>query len=289
MRRKITASVLLALAFLVPATSAAAQTGSPGLTATSCQAVVYEDIRELVTVDLDTATDTEVRVLANQILAAAVADSLTMLPGRLQARLDGTADDLRAFLTTNLRTTWSTDLRIAVNQTMPNAGANVQAAAQEALDNGTIDALLAYLNHGLYIARALDAGSLKLYADIRELVTVDLDTASDTEVRVLANQILAAAVADSLTMLPGRLQARLDGTADDLRAFLKTNLRTTWSTDLRIAVNRTMPNAGANVQAAAQEALDNGTIDAFLAYLNHGLYVARALDCTYQPAASASA
>ncbi|WP_410812206.1 hypothetical protein [Micromonospora sp. 067-2] len=251
--------------------------------------VVYTDIRELVTVDLDTASDTEVRVLANQILAAATANSLTTLPGRIQARLDGSAKDLRAFLKTNLQTSWSTDLRIAVNRTMPNAGVNVQAAAQAALDNGTIDALLAYLNHGLYIARALDSGSLKLYTDIRPLVTVDLDTASDTEVRVLANQILAAATANSLTTLPGRIQARLDGSAKDLRAFLKTNLQTSWSTDLRIAVNRTMPNAGVNVQAAAQAALDNGTIDVLLAYLNHGLYIARALDCTSQPAAAASA
>jgi hypothetical protein len=32
------------------------------------------------------------------------------------------------------------------------------------------------------------------------------------------------------------------------------------------------------VQTAAQEALDDGAIDTFLTYLNHGLYVARALD-----------
>ncbi|MFG1842832.1 ALF repeat-containing protein [Micromonospora sp. NPDC049175] len=287
MRLKIAAGVLLALAFLAPATSAVAQTRSTVLTETSCQATVYTDIRELVTVDLDTASDTEVRVLANQIMAAAVRDSLTTLPGRIQAGLDGTADDLRAFLKTGLRISWTTDLRIAANRTMPNAGDNVRAAAQVALDNGTIDALLTYLNHGLYIARALDAGSLKLFADIRELVTVDLDTASDTEVRVLANQIMAAAVRDSLTTLPGRIQAGLDGTADDLRAFLKTGLRISWTTDLRIAANRTMPNAGDNVRAAAQVALDNGTIDALLTYLNHGLYVARALDCVYQPAASA--
>ncbi|MEU4474943.1 cell wall anchor protein [Micromonospora sp. NPDC023888] len=280
MRRKISVGILLALAFLVPATPAVAQTRSSGLTETSCEAIVYEDIRELVTVDLDTASDTEVRVLANQIMSAAVADSLTVLPGRIQARLDGTANDLRAFLKTSLQTTWNTDLRIAANRTMPNAGANVHAAAQEALDNGTTDVLLAYLNHGLYIARALDSGSLKLYTDIRELVTVDLDTASDTEVRVLANQIMSAAVADSLTVLPETIQARLDGTASDLRAFLKTSLQTTWTIDLRIGANRTMPNAGANVQAAAQEALDNGTTDVLLAYLNHGLYIARALDCT---------
>jgi hypothetical protein len=260
MRWKIPAGVLVTLALLIPAVSAVAQAESSGLH--------------------ETSSDTDVRVLANQILAAAKADSLTTLPGRLQARLDGTADDLRAFLKTKLQTAWSIDLRIAVNQTMTNAGSNVKAAAQEALDNGTVDASLAYLNDGLYVARALDSGSFKAYADIRELVTIDLDAASDTDVRVLANQILAAAKADLLTTLPGRLQARLDGTADDLRAFLKTKLQTAWSIDLRIAVNQTMTNAGSNVKAAAQEALDNGTVDASLAYLNHGLYLARALDCT---------
>jgi flagellar motor switch/type III secretory pathway protein FliN len=269
----------MALALLIPAVPAVAQTGSAGSNETTCQTVVYADIRELVTIDLDTASDTDVRVLANQILAAATADSLTILPGRLQVRLAGTADDLRAFLKTNVQSVWSTDLRIAVNQTITGAGANVQAAAQAALDDGTIDAFLAYLNDGLYVARALDSGSLKTYADIRELVTIDLDTASDTDVRVLANQILAVATADSLTILPGRLQVRLAGTADDLRAFLKTNVQSVWSTDLRIAVNQTITGAGANVQAAAQAALDDGTIDAFLAYLNDGLYVARALDC----------
>ena len=128
-------------------------------------------------------------------------------------------------------------------------------------------------------------------ADIRELVTIDLDTASDTDVRVLANQILAAARADLLTTLPGRLQTRLDGTADDLRAFLKTQLQWVWSTDLRIRVNQTMAaSTGTNVRAAAQAALDNGTIDVFLAFLNDGLYIARALDdCAARPAASASA
>ncbi|MEU7586883.1 ALF repeat-containing protein [Micromonospora sp. NPDC049230] len=287
MRLKIAAGILLALAFLAPATSAVAQTRSPGLTGTSCRAIVYTDIRELVTVDLDTASDTEVRVLANQIMAAAVRDSLTTLPGRIQVGLDGSADDLRAFLKTGLRVAWTTDLRIAANQTMSKGGENVRAAAQVALDNGTIDVLLTYLNHGLYIARALDAGSLKLFTDIRALVTVDLDTASDTEVRVLANQIMAAAVRESLTTLPGRIQVGLDGSADDLRAFLKTGLRVAWTTDLRIAANQTMSKGGENVRAAAQVALDNGTIDVLLTYLNHGLYVARALDCVYQPAASA--
>ena len=157
MRWKVPASVLLALSLLVPATSAVAQTGSSGLDATSGPTVVvYTDVRGLVTIDLASASDSEVRLLANQIMAAAVANSLVTLPGKVQARLDGTADDLRAFLRASLLAYWSTDLRIAANRTMPNAGVNVRAAAQAALDDGTVDAFLAYLNGGLYLARALD-------------------------------------------------------------------------------------------------------------------------------------
>jgi LPXTG-motif cell wall-anchored protein len=160
-RSRITAGVLLSLALLVPAAPAAAHTASPGLNE-ACQTVerkVYKDIRQLVTIDLDTASNIKVRLLANQIMAAAKANSLTNLPGRMQERLDGTADDLRAFLKTTVWTVWSTDLRLAVDQTTTGAGANVKAAAQTTLDEGTIDALLAYLNDGLYVARARDCAS----------------------------------------------------------------------------------------------------------------------------------
>ena len=161
MRWSVPACVLMALAFLVPAAQAVAEPGSPVLNQ-ACQPVerkVYKDIRELVTIDLDTASDTDVRVLANQILSVARAESLTGLPTRIQERLDGSADDLRAFLKTNLLTVWTVDLRVAVVQTLPGAGPNVNTAAQTVLDNPTIDGYLAYLNDGLYVARALDCAS----------------------------------------------------------------------------------------------------------------------------------
>ena len=161
MRSRIPAGVLLSLALLIPAAPAAAHAASPRPNG-ACQTAerkVYKDIRELVTIDLDTAPATDVRLLANQILAAANADSLLTLAGRMQERLDGTADDLRAFLKTNMRATWSTDLRVAVNQVVTGAGAHVKAAGQKVLDDGTIDALLAFLNDGLYVARAQDCAT----------------------------------------------------------------------------------------------------------------------------------
>src|SRR4051794_20427446 len=135
MRWNMSAGVLVALVFLIPAAPAMAQNEQRGLNEI-CQLVerkVYKDIRELVTIDLDTATDVEVRVLANQILAVANAESLPVLPGAMQARLDGTADDLRAFLKAGVQNAWSTDLRVSVVRTLTGAGTNVKAAAQKVL------------------------------------------------------------------------------------------------------------------------------------------------------------
>jgi hypothetical protein len=160
MRWKISASVLLVLALLIPASTAVAQTGSTRLDETTCQAVVYTDIRGLFVIDLDTASDLEIRMLANRISSVAGAESLTGLYGAVQELLrNGSPDEIRAFLREGWRTHWTMDLRVTVLRTLgdPDAGANVRAAAQEALDDGSIDTFLTYLNHGLYVARALDA------------------------------------------------------------------------------------------------------------------------------------
>ena len=161
MRWKIPAGALVALAFLIPAAPAAAHSASPGLNE-ACQTVerkIYKDIRELVTIDLDTANVGQLRLLAYQILAEAEAESLPTLPDAIQERLNGTSDDLRAFLKARMQDLWTADLRISVGRAMTSGGANVKAAAQDALDDGTDDALLAYLNNGLYDARALDCAS----------------------------------------------------------------------------------------------------------------------------------
>ncbi|MEU4221077.1 LPXTG cell wall anchor domain-containing protein [Actinoplanes sp. NPDC026623] len=160
MRWKMSAGVLVVLALVIPAAPAMAQTG-PGLDA-ACQTVertVFKDLRELVTIDLDTATDTEVRVLADQILAEVKAESLPVLSPALQEGLDGTEDDLRAFLKTGMPKAWYAALRVSVTRTLVDAGTHVKAAAGAALDDGDTDTLLAYLNEGLYAARALDCAS----------------------------------------------------------------------------------------------------------------------------------
>ncbi|MGC4809063.1 PT domain-containing protein [Micromonospora sp. DT228] len=161
MRWKFPAGALIALAFLVPAAPAMAQANAPGLDA-ACQTVerkVYKDIRELVTIDLDTATDEQLQLLAAQILHRANVEKLPGLSKAIQERLRGTREELRAYLKTGVLEDWLTALRISVGQTMTGAGPNVKAAAQDVLDEQAVDAYLAYLNEGLYAARAEDCKS----------------------------------------------------------------------------------------------------------------------------------
>ncbi|MEU7572878.1 LPXTG cell wall anchor domain-containing protein [Micromonospora sp. NPDC049240] len=161
MRWKLSAGVLVALAFLIPAAPAAAQAQVPGLDP-ACQTIerkVYKDFRELITIDVGTATNAELRLLAYRLLAEAQAESLLVLPKAIEDRLNGTADDLRAFLKSDVQGRWQTDLRVKTNQAMTGAGPNVRAATQKALDDGSIDVLLAFLNTGLYDARALDCAA----------------------------------------------------------------------------------------------------------------------------------
>ncbi|MCX5068391.1 LPXTG cell wall anchor domain-containing protein [Micromonospora lupini] len=161
MRRRIPAGVLIALALLVPAAPAAAQAESTGLDA-ACQTVerkVYKDIRELYTINVDTATDQEVRVLTAQLLHFAKTDALPDLPDAITTQLNDPSADLRAFVKTDVQRIWSTDLRVTVNQTFTDAGPNVEEAAQKVLGQSSVDVYLAYLNNGLYEARALDCAS----------------------------------------------------------------------------------------------------------------------------------
>lgn len=161
MLKKISAGALMALAFLMPAAPAAAEPGTPVLNE-ACQTVepkAFPDLRELITIDLDTADAGQVRVLAYRLLEAANATPLTVLPGRIEEALKGSEEDLRAFLKKDVLISWTHDLRIAVGQAMTNGGTNVKATANKVLDDGSIDALLAYLTKGLYAARALDCAS----------------------------------------------------------------------------------------------------------------------------------
>lgn len=160
MRWKIPIGVLSVIALLIPAPSAVAQTGSR-LDEATCQEVVYTDIRELFTIDVDTASDIEVRMLVGRIDSVARAELLVDLHAAAQSVLTGDdPGELREFLRTTWRIAWAIDLRITVGRVHsdPDSGPIVRAAANDVLRNGeTLDDFLTFLNHGLYVARALDA------------------------------------------------------------------------------------------------------------------------------------
>ncbi|MFG1915820.1 LPXTG cell wall anchor domain-containing protein [Micromonospora sp. NPDC048898] len=158
MRWKFPAGALIALAFLIPAAPAVAQAGSPGLNE-ACQTVerkTYTDIRTWLTTDLDTATTAQLRLLAYRILDTATEEKLPVLPDVIEERLKGTTEELRAFLKADVQNAWSVALRVSVVRTLTGAGAKVQESAQKTLGAGSVDTYLAYLNDGLYAARALD-------------------------------------------------------------------------------------------------------------------------------------
>lgn len=128
-----------------------------------------------------------------------------------------------------------------------------------------------------------------MYKDIRELTTIDPDTADITEVQILANQLLTKANDDSFVATPRALQEALDGGDDDLRKFIKTGIHATWSTDLAIKISQAMTAGDTNVDVTAQEVLDTSSMDAHLAFLNDGLYAAHELDCATQATPTPSA
>ncbi|OLF06147.1 hypothetical protein BLA60_32945 [Actinophytocola xinjiangensis] len=284
MRWKISTGLLLVLALLIPASPASAQPESPRPNAAACEAPTFRDIREFL-VDPDTATDLDIRILVNQMSSVARNESLTSLFQATQDLLrNGTAADLRDFVRTTWTTPWAVDLRIATVRTIADeVGPHVQAAANAALTAGTLDSYLTYLNHELHVARALDAGwPVTTFRDIREFL-VDPDTATDLDIRILVNQMSSVARNESLTSLFQATQDLLrNGTAADLRDFVRTTWTTPWAVDLRIATVRTIADeVGPHVQAAADTALNAGTLDSYLTYLNSGLYAARYLDsCT---------
>lgn len=194
MRWKALACVVTALAFLIPAAPAAAQLTTPGLDE-ACQPIErlqYKDLRKLIDIDLDTATDIEVRVRADQVLFEARAESLPRLPDATQAALDGSEDDLRVFLKTGMEKVWFDDLLVLVTQTMTGGGANVKAAASKTLDEGTIEASLAYLNNGLYVAREKDCQESQT-SPTPSPTSVSLPkTGPDTSALALAGAVLLA-------------------------------------------------------------------------------------------------
>ncbi|MFE9470805.1 ALF repeat-containing protein [Streptomyces griseofuscus] len=124
-----------------------------------------------------------------------------------------------------------------------------------------------------FAAGAPAAATASVAAAAKDGSTTPVDDMSDDDVRVAVFRILADAQRNNDKAVVREANAALDdGSADTLRAFLKTGYRLAQAEDDRVAVFRILadPATGAVLRAAAEKALDDGTPEALRAFLEHG-------------------
>ncbi|MFE2386551.1 ALF repeat-containing protein [Streptomyces misionensis] len=146
------------------------------------------------------------------------------------------------------------DLRVAVLRILGVAQQNndkaVVRAANAALDDGSPEALRAFLETGYRQAQAEDD-------------------------RVAIARILGVAQQNNDKAVVRAANAALDdGSPEALRAFLETGYRQAQAEDDRVAIARILadPATSPALRAAAEKALDDGTPEALRYFLEHGRY-----------------
>ncbi|GAA2387072.1 hypothetical protein Cme02nite_21620 [Catellatospora methionotrophica] len=221
MRWKILAGAAIALAWLAPAApAAAAEPAQIGLSQ-ACglgQPVTYPDLGPLLDRDVDAMTDIEARIAVNQVLAASKG-VYNRTAEVAQEALDGKTD-LRTFLKSGARSVWYTDVRLRTSQTMAAGGVHVKEAASTALDDGSVGALLGFLNEGQHTART---------QDYRDLATTAKETGGP-------------AVVEAAT-------AALNGTFEDLRVFLCSGWQAAHDKDQAAGTPSATPTAAPTLSA----------------------------------------
>ncbi|SEE17023.1 Short repeat-containing protein of unknown function [Streptomyces misionensis] len=146
------------------------------------------------------------------------------------------------------------DLRVAVLRILGAAQQNNQKAvvraANAALDDGSPEALRAFLETGYRQAQAED------------------DAVAIARILYLAQQNNDKAVVRAANA------ALDDGSPEALRAFLETGYRTAQAEDDRVAIFRILadPATSPALRAAAEKTLDDGTPEALRYFLEHGRY-----------------
>ncbi|MGV9358062.1 ALF repeat-containing protein [Streptomyces misionensis] len=146
------------------------------------------------------------------------------------------------------------DLRVAVLRILGTAQQNndkaVVRAANAALDDGSPEALRAFLETGYRQAQAED------------------DAVAIARILYLAQQNNDKAVVRAANA------ALDDGSPEALRAFLESGYRTAQAEDDRVAIFRILadPATSPALRAAAEKALDDGTPEALRYFLEHGRY-----------------
>ncbi|MFF3190928.1 ALF repeat-containing protein [Streptomyces misionensis] len=145
-------------------------------------------------------------------------------------------------------------LRVAVLRILDAAQQNndkaVVRAANAALDDGSPEALRAFLETGYRQAQAEDD-------------------------RVAIARILGVAQQNNDKAVVRAANAALDdGSPEALRAFLETGYRQAQAEDDRVAIARILadPATSPALRAAAEKALDDGTPEALRYFLEHGRY-----------------
>ncbi|WP_149038474.1 ALF repeat-containing protein, partial [Kitasatospora sp. MBT63] len=175
------------------------------------------------------------------------------------AALAGTPADRAHFLAVEVDGIRRDDARIAIARIMNAAGPVLKKQCRALVDSDDVEALRAFLKTGQYVARAEDE-----------------KRAAEDDDRLRLSQIMSAG-GPAVRKAAG---AALDGSIEDVRAFLKTGQYVARAEDEnRAEVQRILddPNSGPVVREAAQKALAGSAADVEH-FLKEGQFTARAAD-----------
>ncbi|MEU1535082.1 ALF repeat-containing protein [Streptomyces fagopyri] len=203
--------------------------------------------------------DTPVDDMSEAELRAAIADILANGNSGVAVRreaeeaLGGAVEDMRAFLETGYRLAQAEDDRVAVAHILFVATANgdkrVIREANEVLDDGSPEALRAFLETGYRLAQAEDD-------------------------RVAVAHILFVATANGDKRVIREANNVLGGSPEALRTFRQTGYRLAQAEDDAVYIVRMLadPKASAALRAAAESALDDGSPEALRYFRTVGQY-----------------
>jgi len=254
MRPTRTALALTAAALapaLLLATPAFASSPAPR-TATVAAAPATDDDS---TTPVDEMSEDELRAEILRILAGTNTDDDIGVIREANKALDGTVENMRAFLKSGYRLARAEDDRVAIFRILAATDRQTDKAVVEAINNvlndGTPEALRAFLETGYRLARAED----DFVAVFRILAATDRQT--DKAVVEVLDKLLEN----------GR------PTPEELRTFHEIDYPRARAEDDRVAIFRILsdPNISSALRAAAVEAI-RGTPEEMRYFLEHGQY-----------------
>ncbi|MFP8941199.1 ALF repeat-containing protein [Streptomyces fenghuangensis] len=246
--RSTRATLLVAAAALTPALllstpALAADPAAAPATATATTAASDKPVDEMSEEELRTAI---LRILADE-------DSGRGVVREANEALDGTVEDMREFLETGYRLAQAEDDRVAIfrllHQAQQNGDKAVIREINETLDDGSPEALRAFLETGYRLAQAEDD-------------------------RVAIFRLLHQAQQNGDKAVIREINETLDdGSPEALRAFLETGYRLAQAEDDRVAVARILadPTISDALREAAEEVID-GTPEELRYFLETGRY-----------------